>query len=173
MVLILKDDGRSEFKKPFGQLYPSIKDLRDILEKDKRNSNLIISIGDVTTLNLQKEGIIPDMGIIDNRIERKNSEFEHTLNYDKIQLDAENPAGTLTEDLWNVIKEGFQCIKESKSNILIVVDGEEDLAVIPSVIEAPKGSVVIYGQPGEGVVFCEIDKVKNQAVNLLEQFEEA
>jgi hypothetical protein len=69
-VLILKEELRSEFKKPFGKLYPSIKDLKDNLENYiQRENNLIISIGDVTTINLQKEGIKPDMGIIDYRIE--------------------------------------------------------------------------------------------------------
>jgi len=43
------------------------------------------------------------------------------------------------------------------------VDGEEDLAVIPCVLMAPEGSLILYGQPGEGVVLVETDKVKETA----------
>ena len=35
----------------------------------------------------------------------------------------------------------------------VLVDGEEDLAVIPLVIAAPDGAIVLYGQPRQGVVF--------------------
>ena len=163
-MLILKEELRSEFKKPFGKLYPSIKDLKDNLENYiQRENNLIISIGDVTTINLQKEGIKPDMGIIDYRIERKESEFKNKLANYEVELKAENPPGTITRNLWNTIKEGFQLIETSHDNILIVVNGEEDLAVIPCVIMAP---------PGKGVVFCEVDQVKSKAEKLLEKFEE-
>ncbi len=172
-MLILKENGRSEFKKPFGKLYKSINDLKDDLEDYKKDNDLIISIGDVTTLNLQKESIIPNMGIIDNRIERRESAFKNKLSYYKIQLNTDNPPGTITKDLWNTIKKAFHLIETYHDNILIVVNGEEDLAVIPCVIMAPPNSIVLYGQPGEGVVFCEVDKVKNEAIKLLEKFEEA
>ncbi len=172
-MLILKAEGRSEFKKPLGKLYPSIKDVKEHLENFRKENNIIISIGDVTTINLQKEGIIPNMGIVDNRIERRDSEFQNKLVYDKIQLNAENPPGTITQNLWDTIKKGFHIIETSHHNILIVVNGEEDLAVIPCAIMAPYNSIILYGQPGEGVVFCEVDKVKNKAEKLLKKFEEA
>lgn len=170
-MLILKKEGRSEFKKPFGKLYPSIKDLKNILQKYITNNNLIISIGDATTINLQKEGIIPHMGIIDNRIEREDSTYEDEIFYDKVQLNAENPPGTITTELWETLIKGFQLIKAGHY-ILIVVDGEEDLAVLPCVIIAPPGSVILYGQPGKGVVLCEVDKFKSKAKNLIDKFEE-
>ena len=55
--------------------------------------------------------------------------------------------------------------------VTIIVDGEEDLAVIPLVIAAPLASVVLYGQPNEGVVLRVIDdRAKAAARNLLGQF---
>jgi len=36
------------------------------------------------------------------------------------------------------------------------VCGEEDLATIPAVVYAPIGSIVIYGQPKEGVVLIKV-----------------
>jgi uncharacterized protein (UPF0218 family) len=170
-VLTLKENGRSAFKIPFGEIYPSIKDLKKNLEKYKSNRHLIISIGDVTTINLQEEDVIPHMAIIDNRIERKESPQEDKIFYQKAKLNAENPPGTITQDLWKTIKQGFQLLESSRHNVLIVVDGEEDLAVLPCVIMAPPGSVLLYGQPGEGVVLCEVDKFKDKAIELINKFE--
>lgn len=171
-MLILKETKRSEFKKPFGKLYPSVKSLKKKLN-DYKLYNLIISVGDVTTLNLQIEGIEPDLCIIDNKIERQESEFEtRQINYN-VQLSAENAPGTITKELWDNIEKAFNLIETYHYKILIVVEGEEDLAVIPCVMMAPSNSVVLYGQPGEGVVLCEVDKIKDEAIKLLKKFEEA
>jgi uncharacterized protein (UPF0218 family) len=34
----------------------------------------------------------------------------------------------------------------------IIVEGEEDLAALPALMLAPEGALVLYGQPGEGIV---------------------
>ena len=36
--------------------------------------------------------------------------------------------------------------------VTVLVDGEEDLAVIPLVMAATDGAIVLYGQPHQGVV---------------------
>jgi hypothetical protein len=60
-------------------------------------------------------------------------------------------------------------VKEPEA--LIIVDGEEDLAVIPLVIAAPDGIIVIYGQPGEGIVLNEVDEgAKAKAAEMLSYF---
>lgn len=169
-MLILKKKSRSEFKKPLGKLYPSIKEL---IKDLKENNRIIISIGDVTTINLQKAGIIPDIGIVDNKIERKEVHYKDIIDHDYLQLNSQNPPGTITKNMWGTIQQAIQLIGNSKYHILIMVDGEEDLAVIPSVIMAPQNSIVIYGQPGKGVVFCEVDQVKNKVKKLLNEFVES
>ena len=169
-MLILKEEERKTFKKPFGQIYPSIKVIKKTLEKYKNNHQLIISIGDATSINIIHENIIPDLAIIDNQIERKKSPMENEFSYDHTQLNAENPPGTITPQLWKTINQAFKLIK-SGFNILIVVEGEEDLAVMPCVITAPPGSILLYGQPGEGVVLCEVDRYKDKATELMNKFE--
>jgi hypothetical protein len=168
-VLILKNELRSEFKKPFGKIYPSIIDAKEDLKNSLGKEGILISIGDVTTQNMLNAGMVPDIGIIDDRIERHVS--ENKIRYDNITLKAENPPGTITDDLQSKIEEAFNSVENGK--VLIVVEGEEDLAVIPCLIMAPKGSVIFYGQPGEGVVLCEVDKVKKTAEDLIEKLEEA
>ncbi len=55
---------------------------------------------------------------------------------------------------------------------LVFVDGEEDLAVIPLVLASPDGSIILYGQPGEGVVLREVDEsARREARVLLTYFE--
>ena len=163
-MLILKKESRKKFKKPFGKIYHSVNDINKSIFED----NLIISIGDETTNNLLNAELIPKISIIDNTIKRKAS--RHKIEYNALTLNTINPPGTITQDLWITIKKAFSI--SDKSNILIVVDGEEDLAVIPCVLMAPKSSIILYGQPGEGLVLVEADKVKEKAKELLDNFEE-
>jgi GTP-dependent dephospho-CoA kinase len=169
-VFKLKEEEREAFKKPFGKIYSSVSEIKNTLEKYKNNHQLIISIGDATTLNLIKNGIIPDIGIIDEQIERKKSPMDNEFGYDHVELNAANPAGTITQELCKAIKKAFG-LYISGFNVLIVVEGEEDLAVLPCVITAPPGTVVLYGQPGEGVVLCEVDKFKDKTGEFLDKFE--
>jgi hypothetical protein len=169
-VLILKKEMRSEFKKPIGTLFPSISDAKSSIEKIGDKS-LLISIGDVTTRRMLDEGIVPDVGIVDNLIEREPSDYE--ICYDNVTLKTKNPPGTITDQMWKTIKEGFRLVEKAGYNVLIVVEGEEDLSAIPCMVMAPAGSLIFYGQPGEGVVLCEVDKIKEKAEDLIKKLEEA
>jgi hypothetical protein len=42
----------------------------------------------------------------------------------------------------------------------IIVEGEEDLAVIPLICLLPENSLVVYGQPDEGVVAIRVTEDK-------------
>ena len=54
---------------------------------------------------------------------------------------------------------------------LVLVDGEEDLAVLPLILILPDSSVILYGQPNEGVVFCEVNPtLRKKAEELLSCF---
>ncbi|MDD1763299.1 MAG: DUF359 domain-containing protein [Methanobacteriaceae archaeon] len=167
-MLILKKSLRPEFKKPIGTLYPSLDEAEDFLASQKPDT-LLVSVGDVTTRNLQERGLIPHLGIIDNQVERKPA--QHDVVYDNVTLKADNPPGSVTEDLWDTVRQGFQLIKAGY-RVLILVNGEEDLAVIPAVILAPPGSLVLYGQPGEGVVICEVDHIRDKVVKMKKMLEE-
>jgi GTP-dependent dephospho-CoA kinase len=169
-VLILKKEMRAEFKKPVGTLYSSISDAKDTINSIG-NKSLVISIGDVTTRNMLDEGIIPDVGIVDNMIERQPSDYE--ICYDNVTLKTKNPPGTITDQMWKTIKEGFSLVEKAGYNVLIVVDGEEDLSAIPCMVMAPAGSIIFYGQPGEGVILCEVDEIKEKAEDLIKKLEEA
>jgi uncharacterized protein (UPF0218 family) len=93
--------------------------------------------------------------------------------YDGIEFDdyqvihVKNPAGCITSAL-----SAAAHIAAGSFRVVIQVNGEEDLAVLPLAQAAPEGSLILYGQPGEGVVVLEISpETKKQAADLLDRFE--
>lgn len=165
-MLILPPELRSKLKKPLGDLYSSFQQAVSRLGPD----DFIISVGDVTTKNLVEYGIHPRLAIIDYRIQRKDSHQE--INYPATILKAENPAGTITPDLWETIETALESIAQSSKNFLIIVKGEEDLAVLPCILLAPDDSFILYGQPNQGLVMLKSGKLKNEAEDLINRFEE-
>jgi len=139
-MLTLPEEHRKLFKEPFGTLYRNIPEILPLLAGKK-----IYAVGDVVTHNLQKNGITPDVAIVDGYTMR--SPCKRVPELSEHCLRVKNPAGCLTDAL-------IQALGTAVANApaMIFVDGEEDLAVIPMVIAAPAGSVVLYGQPREGVV---------------------
>ena len=157
----------NEFKEPFGALYPDFKDAIPAI----KSANFLISVGDETTKNLVENDIIPDLAIIDNRIQRKDHNHD-IIRVDNI-LNAVNPAGTLTSNLWETIESAINSTIEDEENRIIVVEGEEDLAVLPCLLMAPEDGVILYGQPNEGLVFVNVMDAKDLAIKLLTYFNEA
>jgi uncharacterized protein (UPF0218 family) len=158
-MLLLPEDKRVLFKAPFGVLYP---DVHTILPKIAGRT--IFSVGDVVTFHLIRSGIIPVIAVIDGHTMREP--FNHPSSGFRRSLTARNPPGTLTSELLSVLKQAV-----ADPEILIVVEGEEDLAVLPLVMEAPMGTLILYGQPGEGIVLCEVTpEAKQRAREMLSYF---
>lgn len=159
----LNKDVIAELKVPLGPLYPEFEDALDVIT----SAEFLISAGDETFKNLIAHDILPDVGIIDNLIQRKN----HTHNLLAIDniLKAVNPAGTITRNLWETIEKSIE-LAEKGDNQLIVVDGEEDLAVLPCILIAPENTIVLYGQPNEGLVVLNVSDLKIKAQELLNGF---
>lgn len=162
-MLKLEKNLRSEFKKPLGKLYSSFEDAIS----DIKMAKFLISVGDATTKNLVENQLYPNIGIIDNLIQRKNHDYK--IIYTDNILRAKNPPGTITDDLWETIEKAINNSIQRKSQ-LIFIDGEEDLAVLPCILMAPEDSVVLYGQPNEGLVFVNVNSVKNKANELIKLF---
>jgi len=130
------------------------------------SSTKLISVGDVITFHLLESGIIPDICIVDDRTKREPAS-ERVLCGTKhtafTQVSVDNPAGVITEDLINVIDDALA----SDRHVRIFVRGEEDLAALPAILMAPINSVVLYGQPDEGVVLVKITKSKKDEIRRL------
>ncbi len=54
----------------------------------------------------------------------------------------------------------------------MVVDGEEDLLTLVAVLCAPENSLVVYGQPHEGIVVVKVtEKTKRKIRRIVEAME--
>jgi len=96
-------------------------------------------------------GLKPQIQIIDGLEKRSECAVpaDDTIN---TKLSCKNPPGEITEESTEVIQKAFS----SELPVRITVDGEEDLLVLPVCIFAPENSVVMYGQPNEGLVIVHI-----------------
>ena len=147
----LPDDLRDQLKTPLGNLISDNDPNKENIIKKISAESVIITVGDRTTENILQLGLKPQIQIIDG-LEKRNQcivSVDDTVN---TKLSCRNPPGEITEDSIQVIQKAFS----SKPPVRIIVDGEEDLLVIPICIYAPENSVVMYGQPNEGLVIVEI-----------------
>ncbi len=170
MAYRLTEALRDRLKTPFGKLY-RCKDeacLRDVVRSFGRPPK-VIAIGDVTAYHLLKAGIVPDMCIVDDMNMRLPVDHEirkGTAHDSFVDIVVKNPAGVITQELIDAIRDHMA----SRSPVRIFVDGEEDLAVIPACEYAPIGSLVLYGQPHEGVVAVEVTEEKRrETLSLMKQ----
>jgi len=140
-----------EIIRPFGTEKFYFEDLKNIYNK-------VIAVGDVSSFFCIRNDLNPRMILYDYRIERKNIDKprrEVIDNYPGRSIKVVNPPGRITNELWQTIKEYIK----SKENVKIFVDGEEDLALIPAVIESEENTIIIYGlRNGEGAGVIKVTK---------------
>ncbi|MEM2918016.1 MAG: GTP-dependent dephospho-CoA kinase family protein [Candidatus Altiarchaeota archaeon] len=141
---------------------PIVKNLRNLNLKDK----LIICIGDETSREILKLGIKPKICVYDCKIMRKEIPIPDEIkNFNAKEIEVRNPAGEITEELYNAIKKSLQ----SNLNVKIHVIGEEDLSALAAINLAPLNSLVLYGQPKKGVAVVEVnEKIKKRVNKILE-----
>jgi uncharacterized protein (UPF0218 family) len=159
-MYVLSDDLKDTLKGYIGNLVDE-PGLLKLLKKEK----YIVSVGDKVTYTLLKHGITPILCIVDYKLERKPypSEMKAVIQrFCMIRLQIKNPAGTITDELWDAIKTVFKNLKNSP--VCIEVDGEEDLASLAAIYLAPGGVTVIYGLPNKGVVVVKATTAHKQKV---------
>lgn len=161
-ILRLTPHLRRKLKAPLGLLIEgsfkeTMKELEKIIGKEKPSK--IIAVGDVVSSNMMKYGICPQVFIVDNQAMRKPIAPIQVKANETIHV--KNPAGTLTVEA----REGIQkALEKREHRIRVIVDGEEDLLTLAAVVHAPENSLVVYGQPREGVVAVITTKEKKDEV---------
>ncbi len=148
----LPNDLRDQLKTPLGDLIPDNDPNKENTNKEniiKKNSteSIIITVGDRTTENLLQLDIKPQIQIVDG-LEKRSKRIVPIDDTVNTNLSCRNPPGEITDESIQVIQKAFS----SEPPVRIIVDGEEDLLVIPVCIHAPENSIVMYGQPNEGLV---------------------
>ena len=172
----------AKLKNPFGQLIEgpeddtsfAINEALSLISESSTFNGLLIAVGDVTVLGFQTAGRIADLAFIDGKTKRSHWPSSSDINqdmYDNI-IECSSPAGSLTKSLFEACNKSLSSWIENRDSTLIIVTGEEDLVPLLMHPLAPIGSVVVYGQPGKGVVvrWCDEDS-KYRCRNLLSDFE--
>ena len=147
----LPDDLRDQLKTPLGNLISDNDPNKENIIKKIPAESVIITVGDRTTENMLQLGLKPQIQIIDG-LEKRSERAIPVDDTISTRLSCKNPPGEITEESIQIIKKAFS----SEPPVRIIVDGEEDLLVIPVCISAPENSVVMYGQPNEGLVIVRI-----------------
>lgn len=153
-------------KIPLGVLLPESQANKENILKHLEENSYIITVGDRTTEKMIDFDLIPSLQIVDGIEKREKREPPKLVNATEITVD--NPPAEITSQSIDVIKKALSM----ESPVRILVTGEEDLLVLPVCIHAPENSVVMYGQPNEGLVLVKItSEIRNKAQSLLDLME--
>jgi len=170
-TLVLPISMRQELKTPLGKLVtgdPSetVEVLKEYIEEKKPAYFAVV--GDFTTMNILEAGLHPDIYVVDHRVMRVDVD---PLNHGERKIfKSDNPAGTIDAESWVALEKAVSL----KSRASVIVEGEEDLLVLPLISLMPLGSLIVYGQPREGMVLVEVtEEMKVWAEDFMARMEEA
>lgn len=165
--LMLPASIRKKLKKPLGILLKEeVINLADI------DPQKIATVGDVVTKYFNDNLLTPKISAVDFYVGRKK-EFSRLgqLGFlgEELVINVDNPSGCLTPQFFQKVSKVF--LENKDKRIVIKVNGEEDLSVLPLVLAAPLGFSIFYGQPGEGLVRVDVsEKTKEEIYTLVSQF---
>ncbi|MBD3191458.1 MAG: DUF359 domain-containing protein [Candidatus Heimdallarchaeota archaeon] len=195
--LILPTSLRQELKAPLGQLIteqPTASLLSLII---KEQPPLVILVGDYCVQDFLAAGGIPNLSIIDHKNLREP--FEPVIIPNARKVTTNNPPASITVDAWRKIRKIIHqqlLMRESvsdqptkregrnqqatvtkvrtKNPVVLFVEGEEDLLVLPAVLESPEETFVVYGQPHQGIVLIKVtDLIKEKFTRIINKMEPA
>jgi uncharacterized protein (UPF0218 family) len=161
-IHLLTEELRTRLKTPLGILLrgtveKTLKEFKQIMRAKK--PSMIISVGDALSRELTKNNIFPKVIVIDYKIMREPATPFATEGYETMKL--RNNQGTISDDAWTVIASAIK----HKNRVKVVVEGEEDLLTLVSILEAPEKALIVYGQPYEGMVVVEVTSQKKNEIN--------
>jgi len=159
LIRLLTNDLRVKLKSPLGTLlkgsfHETIKEFEKIVKAKK--PPMIISVGDALSAALLEHDVFPQVLIVDHKVMRKPSVPLVTEGYETATL--RNDSGTISDEAWA----GVESAVKQDRKVKIIVKGEEDLLTLVAIISAPERSMVVYGQPHEGMVVVEVNPEKKK-----------
>ena len=158
------EDKRKIFKEPIGS------ELKES-ELTKHHDTRMITVGDVVSLTMRRNGIRPILSVYDGYTERHEMTEFAALVEGEDKVTVANPAGTITDELDDAVRNALT----TGNTDLIRVEGEEDLALMPCILYAPEGAEIVYGWPGRGMMIVSTDDVTRKRVEelwkMMEDFE--
>ncbi|VVB56915.1 Uncharacterised protein [uncultured archaeon] len=135
-----------------------------------RRPAAVAAVGDQVVLNLLRAALKPDMAIVDLKCQRQPipREWEREMRQAAgrgMDHAVPNPPGTVHPRMEEAVR---QLLADGSGWLLI--EGEDDLASLVIMAYARIGTLLLYGQPQQGVVWVEIDQTtQDMARELLEK----
>lgn len=163
----LPESMRGELKEPLGGV------TTDVDEERLRGDGRVVAVGDMVAHHLIEGGVVPDVAVVDGRTKREEVDEEVVESWSALPIfrRVENEPGTVSRGLVVALREALGEEGE-REDVLVEVEGEEDLAVLPALVLADEGDTVLYGQPGEGMVYVEVNSEKSaHALDLLRRMD--
>lgn len=151
--LVITEELRAVFKNPFGDLIRSAHDVR--IPK----CPYLITVGDITTKNFNELSYDQNISVIDYNVARKkkfSNLVELGFSAGVKVIKANNPAGCLTPSLFSAVESIFSLYRNR--TVVLEIEGEDDLVVLPLILSAPLNSIIFYGQPSRGLVRVEVSE---------------
>lgn len=167
VVYRISENMRSELKEPFGILIQgppneTLNILSEIISQEKPTK--LIAVGDIVSQNIQAKNISTHIVITDNQSLREK--VKPAIFSGKKTVCVKNPQGTITKEAISALKDALSNEKQTH----LLVEGEEDLLTLIAVLSAPENSLVVYGQPNEGIVIVKVTvEKKAKAAEILEK----
>lgn len=141
------DSERERMREPRGDVVEGAEALAEYVQGQEHDR--VIAVGDRVSIDLATHGIQPDISIVDGREQREDmADEEHTVLEHPLELETGNPAGQITEQAWNRVREAVAHDCPTR----LQVDGEEDLLALPAILFAEPTALVVYGQWDRGAV---------------------
>lgn len=158
---VLPENLREMLKQPVGEVTRDVETIKSQITDD----TVIISVGDIVSLALRKAGIPVTLSILDKMTHREPMDTKELDTYFPINdYTIRNPAGTINKEFGPIFVKAANYILPQ----VMFVEGEEDLLALPSIMLAPLGALVTYGQIDLGMVVVRInEEKKNYARHLL------
>jgi uncharacterized protein (UPF0218 family) len=181
--LKMPEKKRDKFSQPLGRLITGTRnqtiaiietEIKKLREK-KVKVNLYL-VGDIVTQDFLNNTYLRNfikLCIIDEKTQRNRIKVECEAFFDKI-IEFENPKGVIKKESFQLLT---KIVKSQDTTLLKIIDGEEDLLVLPLVFVIPlieqTKNIVFYGQPPitdsrqpipEGIVLVEVDKKIHKVV---------
>ena len=159
---------RQLLKQPLGELIRGTpaqcsRILKEIVEREKPAR--LILVGDTVARNAVQMEIKPDVIIIDN-LEKRQKAVPISYKAEHVFRIANSP-GTIESGAWQVVDEAVR-----RGSSVVSVDGEEDLLTLAAILSSPDNSIVVYGQPDEGIVLIRVSADRKKDITkIIEQME--
>ncbi|TFG08509.1 MAG: DUF359 domain-containing protein [Promethearchaeota archaeon] len=181
--LRIPEDERHKFSQPLGKLIAGTrKDTISEVEKyfkkyiKKRPKINFYLVGDIVTKDFLANSFLKSfikLCIVDEKTKRSRITIEFESFFEEV-IEFESPAGHIPKECWDVLE---KIIRSGKRTLLKIIEGEEDLLVLPLVLkislEKNVKNFVFYGQPPitdskhpipEGIVMVNVNKAIQKAV---------